>query len=213
MGWLMVTRNEAKTNIIKAARTVVSELGVQKATLRAIAAKAGISIGTLYYYYPSKNDLLYDIIDSHTSESFFIAESFKKGTAYDEIGEEGLNNYLVAKIKERIDGVEDNLILFYLIQEAIMGNEDIKGNIQKKYKLWIDSIDTIVTKVFKVPPSKASRATAMIINAALDGFMLYKLLGIDEKDVRIELEEVGRLLLMGNFEKYADKIKKGKGGN
>jgi AcrR family transcriptional regulator len=209
----MVPGNKAKNKIIEAAKIIVSEQGVQKATLRAIAAKAGISIGTLYYYYPSKNDLLYDIIDSHTSESYAIAESFKKDDSFEKIGRERLNDYLVAKIKERIYGVEDNLILFYLIQEAIMGNEDIKENIQKKYKLWIDSIDTIVTKVFKVSPSKTSRATAMIINAAIDGFMLYKLLGIEEEDISAELEEVGRLLLMGNFEEYAGKIKKGKGGN
>ncbi len=208
----MKSHHKAKSRIVKAARTVVSEQGVQKATLRAIAVKAGISIGTLYYYYPSKNDLLYDIIDSHTSESFFIAEAFKKGTAHEEIGERSLNNYLVAKIKERIDGVEDNLILFYLIHEAIMGNEDIKENIQKKYRLWIDSIDTIVTKVFKVPQSKASRATAIIINAALDGFMLNKLLGIEE-DLDAELEDIGRLLLMGSFDEYTNIIKKGKGGN
>ena len=204
---------QAKNNIIQAARTVVSELGVQKATLRAIAKKADISIGTLYYYYPTKNGLLYDIIDSHTSESYAIAESFKKDKVLEEIGEQGLNDYLVTKILERINGVEDNLILFYLIQEAIMGNEDIKENIQKKYKLWIDSIDTIVTKVFKVPQSKTSRATAMIINAAIDGFMLYRLLGIEEEDITAELEEVGRLMLMAKFEKYADRINKGKGGN
>jgi AcrR family transcriptional regulator len=205
--------NEAKDNIIKAARAVVSEQGVQKATLRAIAAEAGISIGTLYYYYPSKNDLLYDIIDSHTSESFFIAEAFKNGTIHEEMGEEGLANYLTAKIKERIDGIEDNRILFYLIQEAIMGNDDIKENIQKKYRLWIDSIDTIVTEVFRVPASKTSRATAMIINAAIDGFMLKKLLGLDERDSSHELEEVGRLLLRGSFDEYAEKITKGKGEN
>jgi len=70
----MDTNAEAKKKIVEAAKAVVSEQGVHKATLRAIAAEAGISIGTLYYYYPSKNELLYDIIDSHTSKSFFIAK-------------------------------------------------------------------------------------------------------------------------------------------
>lgn len=209
----MRNSSEAKDNIIKAARTVVSEQGVQKATLRAIAAEAGISIGTLYYYYPSKNDLLYDIIDSQTSESSFIAEAFKNGTIHEAMGEESLVNYLTKKMKERIDGIEDNRILFYLIQEAIMGNDDIKKNIQNKYRLWIDSIDTIVTEAFKVPASKTSRATAMIINAAIDGFMLKKLLGIDESDIDDELEEVVHLLLKANFDQYVERIQKGKGGN
>lgn len=203
----------AKKKIIDAAKTVVSELGVQKATLRAIAAEAGISIGTLYYYYPSKSELLYDIIDSHTNVSYTIAEAFKSGKILDDYTEKELNNYLLDKIDERINGVEDNRILFYLIQEAIMGNEAIKANIHKKYRLWIDSIESIVTQVFKVPSSKTSRATAAIINAAIDGFMLQKLLAVDESDMVEELEELGRLMLRGDFDLYAERMTKGKGGN
>ena len=209
----MNTGSDAKKRIVDAAKTVVSEQGVQRATLRAIAAEAGISIGTLYYYYRTKDDLLYDIIDSHTSESYFIAEAFKSGKMNKDFSEEGLINYLSEKIKERVDGFEDNRILFYLIQEAIMGNDNIKENIQKKYRLWVDSIETILQEIFEVPASKTMRATAMIINAAIDGFMLQKLLAVDESDLNSELEEIGQLLLKGNLGEYAEKIKTGKGGN
>lgn len=209
----MDTGSDAKKRIVDAAKTVVSEQGVQKATLRAIAAEAGISIGTLYYYYRTKDDLLYDIIDSHTSESYFIAEAFKSGKIIKDFSDDSLINYLSEKIRERIDGLDDNRILFYLIQEAIMGNDNIKENIQKKYRLWIDSIETILQEIFKVPASKTMRATAMIINAAIDGFMLQKLLAVDESDLNSELEEIGQLLLKGNLGEYAEKIKTGKGGN
>jgi len=208
----MNTSSDAKKRIIEAAKVAVSELGVQKATLRAIAAEAGISIGTLYYYYPSKNDLLYDIMDSHTSESYHIAEAFKSGKIDEKVIEEGIIGFLTDKIKERIEGLDDNRILFYLFLEAIMGNEAIKTNIHKKYLLWLDSIETIVTEVFRVPRTKTSRATAIIINAAIDGFMLQRLLEIDEGDISTELDEVGRLLLRGNFDLYAERIKSGKGG-
>ncbi len=208
----MDTHSGAKKRIIEAAKIVVSELGVQKATLRAIATEAGISIGTLYYYYPSKNDLLYDIMDSHTSESYHIAEAFKAGKIDEKCNEEGIICFLADKIKERIEGLDDNRILFYLFLEAILGNDAIKTNIHKKYRLWIDSIETIVTEVFSVPSTKISRATAIIINAAIDGFMLQRLLEIDEDDVSTELEEVGRLLLRGNFDQFAERIKTGKDG-
>jgi AcrR family transcriptional regulator len=204
---------QAKEKIVDAAKTVVSELGVQKATLRAIAAEAGISIGTLYYYYPTKNELLYDIIDSHTSESYAIDEAFKSGKLIKDYTEKELVNYLIGKIEERINGEEDNRILFYLIQEAIIGNKAIKANIQKKYRLWIDSIESIVAQVFKVPLSKTSRATAAIINAAIDGFMLQKLLAVDESDIVEELKELGRLMLKGDFDLYAERMTKGKGGS
>jgi AcrR family transcriptional regulator len=207
------TSLEAKRRIVEAAKAVVSEQGVQKATLRAIAAEAGISIGTLYYYYRTKDDLLYDIIDSHTSESYFIAEAFKSGKINEDFSDDGLIDYLSGKVKERIDGLDDNRILFYLIQEAIMGNNDIKANIQKKYRLWIDSIETILQEIFKVPASKTMRAAAMIINAAIDGFMLQKLLAVDESDLNSELEQLGQLLLKGNLDELAEIINKGKGGN
>ena len=48
--------------ILKAARSVFSRDGLDGATLRAIAAEAGIAVGTVYLHYPSKEALYADML-------------------------------------------------------------------------------------------------------------------------------------------------------
>lgn len=49
--------------ILLAAQTVLTEVGYQGFTMRKIAAKAGIAIGNLHYYYKNKDDILHDLLD------------------------------------------------------------------------------------------------------------------------------------------------------
>lgn len=195
-----------KNIIIEAAKKVVSQEGVNKATLREIAKAAGISIGSLYYHYNSKHLILYDVMDENTSESAKIAKAITGGDtanffAYGNA--EKTSEYLVGKIKERIKGVFENKIFFYLAQEAIMGDQEMKEKIKEKYRVWIDAIEKIVANILSAPESSATRVAAIIINAAIDGFMLQRLLEI-EYGVESELTEMGALLLRGDFESVTE---------
>lgn len=52
------------TDILDAARQVLIEEGRQGFTMRKIAKAAGIAVGNLNYYYKSKDDILYDLLDA-----------------------------------------------------------------------------------------------------------------------------------------------------
>ena len=49
--------------IIEAASRLMTEEGVTDTSLADIANEVGISRGTLFYYYSSKNDLVYDVAE------------------------------------------------------------------------------------------------------------------------------------------------------
>lgn len=49
---------ERKRQILAAAAETVAEMGVERLTFRAVAQAAGVSIGMITYYFPTKNDLL-----------------------------------------------------------------------------------------------------------------------------------------------------------
>ena len=51
---------ETGLKILDAALTLFREEGFDKATMRAIAAKAGVATGAAYYYYPSKDAIVMD---------------------------------------------------------------------------------------------------------------------------------------------------------
>jgi len=63
-----VPPKEFKDRIIEAAMEVFSSESFDKATVRKISSKAGVSASTIYVYYPSKLDLLLGIFHSRLKE-------------------------------------------------------------------------------------------------------------------------------------------------
>ena len=49
--------------ILSSARDILIDQGYSGLTMRKIATAVGITIGNLHYYYPSKKDLLADLLD------------------------------------------------------------------------------------------------------------------------------------------------------
>jgi AcrR family transcriptional regulator len=50
--------HQSSTNIVNAALDLIRERGYEETTMRAIAEKAGVSLGNAYHYYPSKAHLI-----------------------------------------------------------------------------------------------------------------------------------------------------------
>ncbi|MCV7382891.1 TetR/AcrR family transcriptional regulator [Mycolicibacter longobardus] len=63
-----VKATEREGQIVAAAMQVLSEVGVPGTTLRAVAAQAGIPLGTLHYVFPSKDQLLRAVIATVISD-------------------------------------------------------------------------------------------------------------------------------------------------
>ena len=59
------TGEDNRRKILDAAMAMIGEKGVEKTSLAAISRAAGLSKGTVYYYYASKNELIFDIADLH----------------------------------------------------------------------------------------------------------------------------------------------------
>ncbi|MFI9633150.1 TetR/AcrR family transcriptional regulator [Nocardia sp. NPDC051929] len=57
-----VKASEREEQIVAAAITVLSDVGVPATTLRAVAAEAGVPLGTLHYVFPTKDQLLRSVI-------------------------------------------------------------------------------------------------------------------------------------------------------
>src|SRR4051794_15049213 len=49
--------------IMRAAIAVIGEVGYDAASVRDMAARAGVSVAALYYHFPSKHDLLREFLD------------------------------------------------------------------------------------------------------------------------------------------------------
>ena len=59
---------DAKETIVKKARVLLAENGVSKLNMRALAESAGLAAGTLYNYFPSKEDLISEVVHEDFSQ-------------------------------------------------------------------------------------------------------------------------------------------------
>src|SRR5689334_13178575 len=56
-------KSDIEPRILKAARARFLSDGVDGASLRSIASDAGTSIGMVYYYFPTKDDLFFGVVE------------------------------------------------------------------------------------------------------------------------------------------------------
>lgn len=59
-----------KARILDAAKAIAREEGVAAVSIRAVALKADIAVGTVYNYFPSKAELLFDVVEDFWEEAF-----------------------------------------------------------------------------------------------------------------------------------------------
>lgn len=59
---------EKKRSILASAAAVFAEMGMEKASMSQIASHCNVSKALLYHYYPSKDALIFDIIETHLLE-------------------------------------------------------------------------------------------------------------------------------------------------
>lgn len=60
----------SKESILKVAKEIVSTEGLNALNIRKVARESGIAIGSVYYYFPSKDDLLIDVIEGVWEDIF-----------------------------------------------------------------------------------------------------------------------------------------------
>ena len=69
----------ARQKLYDAAITLIGERGFDQTTLREVAARAGVSVGLLYRYFPSKQAVVLALYDELSAEQSAHAEAMPRG--------------------------------------------------------------------------------------------------------------------------------------
>jgi|SRR5690625_1115620 len=197
----MIMNNEGKIKILKAARTIISEHGIQGATIRGIAEKANVSTGAIYHYYDSKEAILYDVMDEGLNEIKRIANlSAEDKRNFQEIIQE-----IFEGMQERFKKEAENRLQFYLAHEAMLGNEELKQKFKKKYDDWINRLEDIFVQAYNTKHGPLSRAVATWTLAGIDGMVFQLLLHTQTVDLT-HINQVLDFLLHEGFPHFINVI-------
>jgi AcrR family transcriptional regulator len=192
---------EGKSRIVQAAKRVISKSSIAGATMRGIAEEAGLSTGAIYHYYNSKEDILYDVMDESLSEAARIAEEAKGlNQSLEELIEEIFQN-----ITKRFEKIDENRIQFYLAEEAILGNAELKEKFKVKYEEWVGRTEELMQRMYKKTPTKYNKALASLLIGAIDGIVMQLLLCANPAELT-DILKVYHVLLKDGIPALLDKL-------
>lgn len=92
---------ETGARILEAALSLFREQGFEEATIRDIAAKAGVATGAAYYYYPSKEAIVMDFYRRSSAEMQPKIEAALEGVS-------GLEKRLASLIRSKLEHFAPN---------------------------------------------------------------------------------------------------------
>ena len=100
-----------REHIARCAARVFERKGYEDATVRAVADACDMSIGTLYYYIGTKDDILYLVIDCALTRYLELTE--KKLSGLGAVSPTEALKQVLRLLYEHVDAVQDTIILVY----------------------------------------------------------------------------------------------------
>lgn len=166
---------DKKKQLLDAALHVFATQGFEKASMREIAANAGLTTGAIYYHYKNKDDLYYDAVKESAYFVHKLSEKDKdsKVKSNQEIFEEISNN-----VRNRMSKEIEQRLLILLTAYAITKGGRIKEKYKLDYNEIIDKVAKLYFYAFGVENEACQRRIATILVAALDGVALQYSLGV-----------------------------------
>lgn len=175
-------QQNTRGRILEAAEKLMIANGVRNTTLAQIAEEAGISKGTLFYHYASKNDLICDVAQCHidcvTDE---LLEWIRRGMQ----GSEKLDPAsILAVAMDRIMHSQTRTKLhLYLLQDAAASDPALKAKFQEQYGKWRTVILEVLQDVYG-KDSPYLEEFSYVILAVLDGLSIRVAVGADDIPTR-----------------------------
>ncbi|KOS68735.1 hypothetical protein AEA09_09420 [Lysinibacillus contaminans] len=153
----------AKGNLLAAAKQCLVDKGIEKFTLKAVAEQAGVTQGTIYYHFKTKEQILLEIIQS-------ICEN-----TWDELlkDDQQLIQSALQSAKNRYEN-KDFYQLFFTLVVLGFNNPPIKQQIGRILENENERLFNVLTKLWgKSPIEGVSIATwSTFVNALIDGIAL-----------------------------------------
>ncbi|MGF3073100.1 TetR/AcrR family transcriptional regulator [Facklamia sp. P12955] len=180
------SNQDMRSYILEIASVLISELGIEETTLRKIAEAAGISKGTLYYYYPAKQAIIYELAEKNlemmTEDLLLFIEESDEEIDAEEILKTLFNKIIYADTRGSLH--------LYLLSDAITNNQSLAKKFETRYQSWRETIRKSLIKGLK-RQGRDYHALSYLILALLDGLIIQQKFATEE----IPVNQIVKLLI------------------
>ncbi|MDD5016619.1 MAG: TetR/AcrR family transcriptional regulator [Eubacteriales bacterium] len=167
-----------RQSILEITSKLFCDKGINATSFSDISKAVKLSKGTIYYYYPSKDHLIYEVTEYHlgrvTDSIFAWIESINENTS--------IEDALTCLVQSVFDTDDKCRLHICLINYSIMGNDVIKNIIKEKTAKWHTMVEVGLVKT----GCSASKQITDAVFITLDSIIIKRVMGImdiKEKDI------------------------------
>ncbi len=163
---------ETRVTILRAAKDMLLEDGYGKFVFRGVAKRAGVEPGNVQYYFASKRDLIWAVLEPELVGYLDRLENAVKRGRTKEEKITRMVRFLLADVTSK-----DTLNLWVAIWGMAAHDEELAKMVSVFYLTFIDGLCASLREIF--PQLGKDRATelATLITAQFDGLLIIFLLG------------------------------------
>ncbi len=160
-----------RERIVECAEALFNDRGMQDTSIGDIAAAAGISKGTLFYHFKSKDDLVMEIAFAHIQRvgdrMLALLEEGQDRPEPRELVERFLREVTAATLRNKLH--------LYLVEESLSRNGRLRETLAGKYREWQRTL------LEALGPIVGDRAPLLgpVLLALADGLVIQSSLGVE----------------------------------
>jgi AcrR family transcriptional regulator len=175
----------SKEDLIEAAKVCLVKNGMEKFTLRAVAEQAGVTQGTVYYHFRTKEQLLLEIVRKTCETSWMaIADS----------DDEQVVQRALDQARSRCSSDSFYHRLFFTLMVSGFQHETIRRQLGEILERENETLSKQLSAFWTASPFKGVSldSWAIFLNALIDGLAIQALLSadFDVESVYAELEQL-----------------------
>ncbi|MEG1548123.1 MAG: TetR/AcrR family transcriptional regulator [Clostridia bacterium] len=153
--------------ILSTAARLFTQNGIHGTSLNDIAKEANLSKGTLYYYYPAKEQLVLDIASQNIANITDVVFAWVDSLMRDE----ALRPAVARLLNTLTEDTHRMRLHIVLCTESACGNSSLQSLLGDAYREWTVMLEVGTLKL-QSQNSKLVHSRAQLFFACLDGFML-----------------------------------------
>ncbi|MCU0828840.1 MAG: TetR family transcriptional regulator C-terminal domain-containing protein [Tabrizicola sp.] len=158
-----------RADLIAATQALVAEGGPSAATVRAIAARAGVTAGLIRHYFQSKDELT-----RAAYRSLMDGMTAKGSAALEGVGaspEERLAAFVSASLRPPVLDL-GAVVLWAGYMHKIRNDADLQAVHEASYTAYRDTLQGLIAALQRDVPEQRLRGDAIACNAVIDGLWL-----------------------------------------